>query len=198
VHPRRVPASPLSFVGHQTRRVSTRVSRAGLPRGRQYAPLPENVPNNTESTGVRAHPVPNENEQTLHERLVVVRPMPSLRCSCRTWLRTFRRGSTGRGAPKAEAVCFGDYRKETPEASPEEVSNIQQTEVSTLPQAGVVLEHLKSLQREYDENAKQLAHPFDLAEFEQLKERREIILYEARALARTLNISEPRWLSLAI
>jgi hypothetical protein len=36
-------------------------------------------------------------------------------------------------------------------------------------------ERLKGLQRDYEENAKQLARPFDLADFERLKERREII-----------------------
>jgi hypothetical protein len=60
------------------------------------------------------------------------------------------------------------------------------------------MEQLKNLQREYDENAKHLANPIDLADLERLKKRREIILHEARALARTLNLSEPQSLSLAV
>ena len=60
------------------------------------------------------------------------------------------------------------------------------------------MERLRSLQREYEENARQLSHPIDIADLERLKERREIILREARQLARTLNISEPKWFSLAV
>lgn len=57
------------------------------------------------------------------------------------------------------------------------------------------MEPLKSLYREYEENAKQLSNPFDLADLQRLKERRQDILREARALAQTLNISGPQWFS---
>jgi hypothetical protein len=57
------------------------------------------------------------------------------------------------------------------------------------------MERLERLQREYDENTKQLLHPFDLAELQQLKERRRAILQEAKKLAKTLNLSEPQWFS---
>ena len=59
------------------------------------------------------------------------------------------------------------------------------------------MERLKSLQHEYDENAIQLGNPIDLADFERLKERRESILHEARAIALELNILGPQWFSLA-
>jgi hypothetical protein len=60
-----------------------------------------------------------------------------------------------------------------------------------------VLERLNSLHREYDEVSVQILHPFDLTDFEMLKERRQTILHEARKLARMLNISEPEWASLS-
>jgi hypothetical protein len=77
-------------------------------------------------------------------------------------------------------------------ASPHEMSNIDRTEVLTLRQLAMTVERLKSLQREDDENAKQLANPIDLVDFGRLKERREAILCEAQELAQTLNISEPQ------
>jgi hypothetical protein len=54
------------------------------------------------------------------------------------------------------------------------------------------------LQREYEENAKQLTNPMDLADLQHLKERREIILREARMLAQELEISEPQWFSIGV
>lgn len=54
-----------------------------------------------------------------------------------------------------------------------------------------MLERLNGLQREYNEITVHMTHPFDLADFEELKERRQTILYEARKIARMLNISEP-------
>jgi hypothetical protein len=60
------------------------------------------------------------------------------------------------------------------------------------------MERLSLLQREYDENAVQLANPLDLADLERLKERRQVILREARLLAQELRISEPQWFSLAV
>jgi hypothetical protein len=57
------------------------------------------------------------------------------------------------------------------------------------------MERLKYLYREYEENQKLLSHPFDLVDLQELKESREAILREARALAKTLNISEPQWFS---
>jgi hypothetical protein len=59
------------------------------------------------------------------------------------------------------------------------------------------MERLSLLQREYDENAVQLANPLDLADLERLKERRQAILREARLLAQELRISGPQWFSLA-
>jgi uncharacterized membrane protein (DUF106 family) len=78
------------------------------------------------------------------------------------------------------------------------VSNSDQTEDLSLGHGGITVQRLKSLQREYNENARQLGHPIDLADLERLKERREAILREARELAQTLNISEPQWYSLAV
>jgi hypothetical protein len=60
------------------------------------------------------------------------------------------------------------------------------------------MEQLKSLEREYDENEKRLAHPLDFADLQQLRERRQVILREARLLAKTLDLSEPQWFSLAV
>ena len=60
------------------------------------------------------------------------------------------------------------------------------------------MDRLKSLQREYEKNAKQLDHPLDLAELQQLKERRRVILAEARLLAKTMNLSGPQRFSLAV
>jgi hypothetical protein len=60
------------------------------------------------------------------------------------------------------------------------------------------MERLSLLQREYDENAVQLANPLDLADLERLKERRQAILREARLLAQELRISGPQWFSLAV
>jgi hypothetical protein len=58
------------------------------------------------------------------------------------------------------------------------------------------MERLDGLKREYEENARRLAHPLDLAELEQLKERREAILREARILAREMGISGTQWFSI--
>jgi hypothetical protein len=77
------------------------------------------------------------------------------------------------------------------------LSSIEQTEVVTLRHGLKVLERLNSLHREYDEVSVQILHPFDLTDFEMLKERRQTILHEARKLARMLNISEPEWASLS-
>jgi hypothetical protein len=60
------------------------------------------------------------------------------------------------------------------------------------------MQRLSLLRREYDENAVQLANPLDLADLERLKERRQVILREARLLAQELRISEPQWFSLAV
>jgi hypothetical protein len=60
------------------------------------------------------------------------------------------------------------------------------------------MERLNNLQREYEENAKQLTNPIDLADLQHLKERREIILREARMLAQELEISEPQWFSIGV
>jgi cell shape-determining protein MreC len=76
------------------------------------------------------------------------------------------------------------------------VSNFEQTAVLPGTYTGVVMERLKYLYREYEENQKLLSHPFDLADLEQLKECRRAILREARALAKTLKISEPQWFSI--
>lgn len=72
-----------------------------------------------------------------------------------------------------------------------------QTAVLIQGMLGVIMEQLKSLQREYDENATRLAHPLDIAEPEQLKERRQVILRETRALAQEMNVPGPQWLYLA-
>lgn len=60
------------------------------------------------------------------------------------------------------------------------------------------MEKLQSLQREYGENTIQLANPIDLADLERLKERRQVILREAKLLAETLNLSVPQWFSVAV
>ena len=73
--------------------------------------------------------------------------------------------------------------------------NIEQTAVLIGAHTRGAMERLKYLCREYEENAKLLSHPFDLADLLQLKERRQAILREARALAKTLKISEPQWFS---
>jgi hypothetical protein len=78
------------------------------------------------------------------------------------------------------------------------VSAIDQTEVLIVRQGGRIVERLKALQREYDENARQLANPIDLDDFQRLKQRREDILCEARNLAQRLNLSEPQWFSLPV
>ena len=57
------------------------------------------------------------------------------------------------------------------------------------------MERLKYLYREYEENAILLSNPLDLADLQRLKECRQAILREARALAKTLNISEPQCFS---
>jgi hypothetical protein len=75
------------------------------------------------------------------------------------------------------------------------VSNFEQTAVLSDTYTCVAMERLKYLYREYEENAKLLSNPLDLADLQQLKECRRAILREARALAKTLNISEPQWFS---
>jgi hypothetical protein len=62
----------------------------------------------------------------------------------------------------------------------------------------VAMERLNSLQREFEENAKQLANPVDFADLEHLKERREVILREARLVAQELEISGPHWFSIGV
>lgn len=57
------------------------------------------------------------------------------------------------------------------------------------------MEHLKALYCEYEENAKLLSNPVDVADLLHVKERRQEILREARALAETLDVSEPQWFS---
>jgi hypothetical protein len=60
------------------------------------------------------------------------------------------------------------------------------------------MERLKNLQHEFEDTTRFIAFPLDFAEFYRLKERREIILREAQALALQLNISGPQWFSLAV
>ena len=57
------------------------------------------------------------------------------------------------------------------------------------------MDRLRILQSEYDKNADFLAHPIDVVDLEQLKQRRIAILQEARKLAKTLNISQPQGFS---
>jgi hypothetical protein len=60
------------------------------------------------------------------------------------------------------------------------------------------MKRLNKLQREFEENAKQLTNPIDLADLQQLKERRDSILREARSLAQELKISGPQWFSINV
>jgi hypothetical protein len=60
------------------------------------------------------------------------------------------------------------------------------------------MELLNNLQREYDDLAIQLAHPIDLADFQHLKERRDLILHEARSLAKELQISGSQWFAIGV
>jgi hypothetical protein len=60
------------------------------------------------------------------------------------------------------------------------------------------MERLNNLQREFEENAKQLDNPLDFADLEQLKERRKAILREALLLAEELEISGPQWFSIGV
>jgi hypothetical protein len=77
------------------------------------------------------------------------------------------------------------------------LSSIEQTEVLNLRHRLRMWERLNSLHSEYDEITVYMAHPFDLTDFEMLKERRQAVLHEARKLARMLNMSEPQWFSLS-
>jgi hypothetical protein len=58
------------------------------------------------------------------------------------------------------------------------------------------MEQLTHLQREYLETKKCLAFALSIDELNQLTERRRIIRAEAKALAKTLNIPQPGWLTL--
>lgn len=59
---------------------------------------------------------------------------------------------------------------------------------------GMDTDQFDNLQRDYDETKKKLAHPLDFDDLEQLREHRERIFREARALALSLNIPAPQWL----
>jgi hypothetical protein len=55
------------------------------------------------------------------------------------------------------------------------------------------MEQLERLRRDFEENARLMTHPLDFAEYQRLRERRDVILREARALAQELKISNPQW-----
>jgi hypothetical protein len=55
------------------------------------------------------------------------------------------------------------------------------------------MEQLDQLQREYAKTLKNLAFPLSVVDYEDLKERREAILKEARALARSLHMPGIHW-----
>lgn len=78
------------------------------------------------------------------------------------------------------------------------MSNIDQTAILSCAHTRVVMERLRTLYREYEENTNFLSNPLDLADLQRLKERRQAILREAQALAQVLNISEPQWFSLVV
>jgi hypothetical protein len=80
----------------------------------------------------------------------------------------------------------------------DKVSNFAQTAVLISEHTCLVMERLETLHREYEENSKLLSNPLDLADFQQLKERRQAILSEARVLAQTLNIIGWQWFSAEI
>jgi hypothetical protein len=55
------------------------------------------------------------------------------------------------------------------------------------------VERVNELEREFKIVNQQLAHPFDLADHSQLKERRAAIIQEAREIIRGINATEPDW-----
>jgi len=58
------------------------------------------------------------------------------------------------------------------------------------------VERLEALRREYNETIMKLAHPLSLADLQQLRERRQAILGEARVLAESLKLTGPQWFSI--
>jgi len=55
------------------------------------------------------------------------------------------------------------------------------------------IDRLTALEREFRIVDRHLAHPFDLADQFQLKERRSAIMKEAPDLFRSINATEPAW-----
>jgi hypothetical protein len=55
------------------------------------------------------------------------------------------------------------------------------------------MERLNSLRREFEQTIRLLEFPFSFEDFDQLKERRDAIRREARALATKLNLAGPFW-----
>jgi hypothetical protein len=57
----------------------------------------------------------------------------------------------------------------------------------------VSLDRVNELEREFKTVNQQIAHPFDLTDDAQLKERRAAIINEARDIIRRINATEPEW-----
>jgi hypothetical protein len=55
------------------------------------------------------------------------------------------------------------------------------------------MEKLERLRCDFEENAKLLTHPLDFAEYQRLRERRDVILRQARALGQQLKMTDPQW-----
>jgi hypothetical protein len=55
------------------------------------------------------------------------------------------------------------------------------------------IERVSELEREFKTVNHHIAHPFDLADHAQLKERRAAIVREARDIVRSMNATEPDW-----
>lgn len=55
------------------------------------------------------------------------------------------------------------------------------------------MDRLNSLRREFEQTMRLLEFPFSFEDFDQLKERREAIRREAKALAKILNLAGPFW-----
>lgn len=55
------------------------------------------------------------------------------------------------------------------------------------------MERLNSLRREFEQAIRFLEFPFSFEDFDQLKERRDAILREAKALAKKLSLPRPLW-----
>jgi len=59
------------------------------------------------------------------------------------------------------------------------------------------INRVKDLEREFGFVNYYMAHPFDLADHFQLKERRAAIIEEVRELVRTIHATEPEWCRIA-